>query len=288
MNWARSKRNFRFCSTGLANKNLNFLSKDRVVSIFAATACRFIQDPKWHPEKRLDIILQGNDDSQKPTQRLDDMYIQILETSVIGDCNEKERDILARRFRDTVGSIIVLFDSLSAVVLARLSPALSQTISTTLDPLKSVLNVPEDRNAPIQLLHPSFRDFLVNKERCFDRHFWIDQEKAHHNIAEQCLCVMSKTLKRNICQLRTPGTLKNETEIGTVDQHLPYHVQYACQYWVDHLQNSYLSLDDGGHVYEFLQSHFLHWLEALSLMGKISEAVLMIKVLDAIPGVRTN
>ena len=99
---------------------------------------------------------------------------------------------------------------------------------------------------------------------------------------------MAKTLKRNICQLRTPGILKSEIEIGIVDQHLPYHVQYTCQYWVDHLQKSDLSLDDGGHVHEFLQTHFLHWLEALSLIGKMSEAVLMIKVLDVIPGVRTN
>ena len=147
---------------------------------------------------------------------------------MIEDCNEKEVDILARRFRDTVGSIIVLFDSLSTVVLAGLSLALSETISITLDPLKSVLNVPEDRNAPIQLLYPSFRDFLVNKDRCLDRYFWIDQGKAHHDIAKHCLCVMSKTLKRNICRLRTPGTLKNETEIGIVDQHLPYYVQYVC------------------------------------------------------------
>ena len=90
--------------------------------IYAATVCRFINDRKWYPEKRLDVVLQGNDDLQKPTQRLDDIYIQILRTSVIEDCNEKEVDILARRFRDTVGSIIVLFDSLSTVVLARLSP----------------------------------------------------------------------------------------------------------------------------------------------------------------------
>ena len=119
-------------------------------------------------------------------------------------CNEKEVDILARRFRDTVGSIIVLFNSLSTVVLARLSPALSETISITLDPLKSVLNVPEDRNTSIQLLYSSFRDFLINKDRCLDRHFWIDQGKAHHDIAKHCLCVISKTLKRNIYRLRTP------------------------------------------------------------------------------------
>ncbi len=35
--------------------------------IYAATVCRFIQDRKWNPEKRLDVVLQGNDDSQKPT-----------------------------------------------------------------------------------------------------------------------------------------------------------------------------------------------------------------------------
>ena len=249
--------------------------------IYAATVCRFIQDPKWLPEERLEVVLQGNNDPQWPTQGLDEIYVQILRASVIGDCNEKEEEILAQRFRDTVGSIIVLFASLSTVSLARLSPALSSTIGVTLDPLKSVLNVSEDRNSPIQLLHPSFRDFLVNQERCLDRHFWINERKAHHEIAKQCICVMSKTLKRNICRLRTPGTLKSETETSTVDQYLPSHVQYACQYWLDHLQKSDLSLLDVRHVYEFFKTHFLHWLEALSLIGKLSEAVLMIKILDA-------
>lgn len=256
--------------------------------IYAATVCRFIQDPKWLPEKRLDIVLQGNDDAQRPTQRLDEIYIQILRTSVIGDCNEKEKDILAQRFRDTVGSIIVSFTSLSTVVLARLFPALSETISITLNPLKSVLNVPEDRNSPIQLLHPSFRDFLVDPERCLDKHFWINQGKAHHDVFEQCLHVMSKTLQTNICHLRTPGTLKSEIEISTVDQYLPYHVQYACQYWLDHLQKAGISQHDHRHVFEFLQTHFLNWLEALSLIGKMSEAVLMIKSLRAIPEVSAD
>lgn len=93
---------------------------------------------------------------------------------MIEGCNEKEADILARRFRDTVGLIIILFNSLSTVVLIRLSSALSETISIILNPLKSVLNVPEDRNALIQLLYLSFRDFLVNKDRYLDKHFWID------------------------------------------------------------------------------------------------------------------
>ena len=139
--------------------------------IYAATVCRSIEDPKWLPAHRLGIVLEGNGDAQSPTQWLDEMYTQILRTSVIGDCNKKEQDILTQRFRDTVGSMVVLFDSLSTAVLARLFSALSETISTTLDPLKSALNVPEDRKAPIHLLHPSFRDFLVNNDRYLDRHF---------------------------------------------------------------------------------------------------------------------
>ena len=62
---------------------------------------------------------------------------------------------------------------------------------------------------------------------------------------------------------------------------MPSHVQYACQYWIDHLQKGDLSLLDVRRVYEFFKTHFLHWLEALSLISKLSEAVLMIKILDA-------
>jgi hypothetical protein len=38
----------------------------------------------------------------------------------------------------------------------------------------------------------------------------------------------------------------------------------------------------GGFGEIFLQQHFLHWLEALSLMGKMSEGVLMITALQSV------
>ena len=250
--------------------------------IYAATVCRFVQDPKWLPAQRLDIVLRGNDDGQSPTQRLDEMYIQILKSSVIGECSEKEKSILSQRFRDTVGPIVILFDSLSSVTLTELFPNLSEVIYITLESLKSVVNVPEDQSSPIRLLHPSFRDFLLDRDRCIDGHFWIDPAKAHYDMAQQSLHLMSKTLKRNVCYLKTPGTLRSEIENTIVDQYLPHHVQYACRYWLDHLQKSNPSLHDSTQVYEFLQDHFLHWLEALSLIGKIAEAVLMIKTLNSI------
>ena len=253
--------------------------------IYAATVCRFVQDPKWLPTKRLDIALQGSDDGQSPTQRLDEMYVQILKSSVIGECSGKEKSILSQRFRDTVGLIVVLFDSLSSVALTGLLPNLSEVIDITLESLKSIINVPEDHSSPIRLLHPSFRDFLLDRNRCSDGSFWIDEGKSHYDIAQQCLDVMSKTLKRNICHLKTPGTLRSHIESTIVDRYLPPHVQYACQYWVGHLQKGSLHLHNSTQVYDFLQDHFLHWLEALSLIGKIAEAVLMIKTLSSIPAV---
>ena len=96
---------------------------------------------------------------------------------------------------------------------------------------------------------------------------------------------MSKTLKRNICHLKTPGTLRSQIEGTIVNQYLSPHVHYACQYWVGHLQKGSPDLHNSTQVYNFLRDHFLHWLEALSLMGKISEAVHMIKVLGSTPAI---
>lgn len=120
------------------------IDKSSGLFIYAATVCRFIHDSKWLPVKRLDIVLQGNTDKQLAEQRLDEMYIQNLESSVFGDCNEKEKDLLSQRFQDIVGTIVGLFDSLSTTILKSLFPILSEAIDVTLEHLKSVLDVPDD------------------------------------------------------------------------------------------------------------------------------------------------
>lgn len=253
--------------------------------IYAATVCRFINDSRWRPEQRLEIVLQGSSDAQSPEQRLDEMYNQILESSIFGDCHEKEKDLLSQRFQDVVGSIIVLFDSLSIIVLKLLFPAFSEAIDITLSPLKSLLDVPNDQKTPIKLLHPSFRDFLLNQNRCQARNFWIDRKKAHHDVAKHCLALMSNSLRRNICRLKTPSTPRSQINDIVFNELLPPQLQYACQYWVGHLQKGAISRRDVVQVYAFLKIHFLHWLEVLSLTGKLSEAIFMINSLEIIPEV---
>jgi hypothetical protein len=93
---------------------------------------------------------------------------------------------------------------------------------------------------------------------------------------------MSDTLKQDICDVGSPGALVADVESTQVEQCLPPEVQYACLYWVQHLQKSGVQISDRAHVHQFLQEHLLHWLEALSWMQKISEGILAIISLQSI------
>ena len=249
--------------------------------IWAATACRFINDGKRFTGRRLSLILQGDTTVMPPEKKLDEIYITILTHSVSGSFDEYEREELYRLFKEIVGSIVVLIDPLSAVNLANLLGKTEEEIYQALDDLHSVLEVPESQEYAIRFLHSSFRDFLLSKERCWDQQFWVDEKKAHEILAQSCIRVMFNSLRRDICGLRAPGTFASAVESCRIEQYLPPDLQYACRYWVQHLQRSEYHLVDDCQVHKFLQEHLLHWLEALSLMGKLSEAIQIVTALQS-------
>jgi WD domain, G-beta repeat len=121
-------------------------------------------------------------------------------------------------------------------------------MDATLGRLRSVLDVPNDPDFPIRLLHPSFREFLLDEQRCLDRRFKIDEKSTHRDLEESCLTVMSCALKRDICGLQIPGALTSEAESNTLSRCLPKHVQYACRYWVDHLQRAMIYYADSADI----------------------------------------
>ena len=84
-----------------------------------------------------------------------------------------------------------------------------------------------------------------------------------------------------MCNLRLPGTLATEVAKNKVEEYIPLDIQYACRYWTSHLQQSDIKICDYNQGHKFLKEHFLHWLEALSLMIKISEGGLMIIALQS-------
>jgi hypothetical protein len=253
--------------------------------IFIATACRFISKSKL-PEKCLNQIIQANDTNWDPEGHLDNIYIQILTDSLIGSSYGQEKEELIKLFQKAVGSIVISFDVLSVAALKRLLPNDLGDIKAILRYLRSVLDVPDEDHSPIKLLHPSFRDFLLSKQRCQDELLWVDKDEAHIELCNCCLRLMSDTLHRDICRLVKPGALASEVSTSDLARYIPSHLQYACRYWVDHLKQLEHNQREKAGLYEkieaFLAKHFLHWLEALSLMGKIYEGVLIITDLQSI------
>ena len=145
------------------------------------------------------------------------------------------------------------------------------------------------REETVVFVHQSAKDYLSNEDRKGILHSGHGHE--HANTARLCLDLMSKTLKKDICNLKTPGIRLDDVDQSRIRAHIPFRAQYACLYWVDHLQQASpteqetLCLREDCQVYGFFQCHFLHWLEVLYLMKKAFEARLAIRSLRSIPGV---
>jgi hypothetical protein len=255
--------------------------------IWAATACRFVREGQQFAAKRLETILKGSGSViTAPEEHLNDIYITVLEHSIPSGYTDEEKKEAYVTLGQVLGSIAILSSPLSVSSLSRLLSLPIEVINQTLNELYSVLDVPKDKTRPLRLHHPSFRDFLLNKDRCKDPNFWVDEKQAHQTVSDRCIEVMSTSLKQDICGLGAPGVLITDVASDRVEQCLPPEVQYACLYWIWHLQMSSAQLYNNDQVYQFLQKHLISWLEALGWMGKTPEGIQAILSLEAYVPVR--
>jgi len=257
--------------------------------IYAATTLRFICDGIDGPEEQLSLVLSATKSSLSATEHLDGIYTTLLQHSVLGKRGYQECEQLAGRFRQVVGSIVVMFNTMPARNLAQLLQVPFKMVSRTLDSLRSVLNVPEDESQPVRLFHLSFRDFLQNPQRCSDSRFQIAEKERHTSLFRKCMSHISQ-LQENICGLWGPGVLITEIPNDTIHKNIPPHVQYACRYWLDHwrLGDPMAVEEDIKTIRQFLEQHLLHWLEGLSLIGEVSNGAHMIITLEEILSVSYN
>lgn len=250
--------------------------------IWAATACRFINEGRMFAAERLSIILQDTGFGTVPEQHLDRIYMTVLMQPFSPVHMESERERLRAFLRDILGSVAVLLAPLSTCSLGGLLAKSENEIYQTLEHFHSVLNISNDRIRPIRLHHPSFRDFLLDDTRHRDQGFWIDEQNAHRTLFKCCMKLLCSSLKYDVCDVRSPGTTVAEVQKAKVEQCLLPEVQYACLYWVQHLLRAKRMVDYHGHIQQFLEIHFLHWVEALAWIQKVSEAISSISVLESL------
>jgi hypothetical protein len=245
--------------------------------IFAATVCRFVGDSRRrNPQTRLQTVLdQGR---RGRGSQLEQTYTPILRSQII-ELPKEEREEVIKDFKLIVGSIVTLASPLSVAALSRLIGVMPEIVDERLDALHSVLNIPLERTMPVRLLHLSFRDYLVDSKNKEMVEFWVDEKHAHRRLAKQSLRVMRSALHENICSLSFPGTRQSTVDSLVLEERIPPQLQYACLNWAYHHMEGDPDLNDSDEVRNFLTIHLLHWMEALSLLGRTKECLDMLRSL---------
>ncbi|KAM3066213.1 hypothetical protein ACMFMG_012117 [Clarireedia jacksonii] len=138
------------------------------------------------------------------------------------------------------------------------------------------------RERTISFVHQSAKDFLIKKAS--KDIFRPTMENVYSSIFSRSLQAMSRILRRDVYNLRTPGISINQIKPPIPDPLAT--VQYSCLYWVDHLLECdargiiHNELKDSGSVHKFLYQSFLYWFEALSLMRSLPNGIVMIRKLE--------
>lgn len=261
-----------------------FVGKTGGLWIYASIACDYLgglpQEYEQLVDSRLqDVLQEGNDQSEHPFYHdsddysdLDRMYDLILQNSLAGIKRPKEKDFIISVFQRTVGTITVLCEPLPVTTLSRLLSLKKSEIDSILIILGSVINMGDD-NIPVRFAHLSFTDYLTSETRCSKQGFQVNKAEKHAYLLESCLTVLSGEIRQDVCCLKDFSTLRKTIDAEKIKAHLTSHVQYACLHWVEHLQSSNNPPSDDGAVHVFLKTHLLHWLEALSILGRISDGV---------------
>ena len=229
-----------------------------------ANSCRRYDDPA----ARLEYVLTSQDN--EVYDPIHQTYQPILERMTKMSTSKQRKSILDN-FRKTVGVIVVLSEPMPMQALARLLDIEQRQVEIRLKGLHSVINVTERSNDPVRVFHKSFADFLLDQNRSKSHDFWVDAEATHQLVGLKCLDLLLDRgyLKQDICNLRHPGTLREELDPILVDQHLPPEIQYACQYWVHHCKaGNFREIKHLDRIYQFLKTHLIHWFEALCLLGQ--------------------
>lgn len=198
--------------------------------IYAATVRRFVDDQDWNPQERLFELLRGNSADVGGTAQLDETYSQVLRCALTENRRAREILKLCDRFRQSVGSIVTLSDTLSVSALAELLKTSVMDLKLALGNLHSVLDISSNLETPIRLLHPSFHDFVFDEVRCEDKRFLVDKASMHGKLLRGCLEVIPEVLKPNVCRLPTLGSSPHGFQRKKLLDLLPPHAQHACQY----------------------------------------------------------
>ncbi|KIJ58358.1 hypothetical protein HYDPIDRAFT_65611, partial [Hydnomerulius pinastri MD-312] len=229
---------------------------------WASTACHFIKGDGFvgvDPCQQLELLLRTTGgDTPGP--------LDVLYRTILGQLfNPATMD----QFRDVLGVVLALNEPLSLSALQGMFHG-KVNFRRILQPMGSLLAGVVNEQKPIQPLHTSFRDFLLDGDRSLAFHVSIT---SHHqcNIGLASIACMQRMLKFNMCNLQDSRVLNSQVDglQERVKAAIPSYLAYSCQYWMEHLHHVECSQDVLDQVTDVFKTCFPYWLEAISLLSQV-------------------
>ena len=249
--------------------------------VYATATVKFIEKQIGNPRKQLDLLLQSPESSAreaktkfKENMTLDLLYASIL-NGAFGDDDDLDND---PKIRAVLGAMILAVDPLSPSTIAALLNLEADDVFALLSLAQSLLILQEDVKSPVRPFHKSFSDFITNPDRCTNKRFHISPPGHHAQLLIGCLELMDQMLEKNICKL--PDMVAN-SDVSDLEERIERYVdpalRYACRSWHMHLVHRHRIPVDAFKIastlHRFLETKFLFWLEVLSVMGAVRNAV---------------
>ena len=244
--------------------------------VYAAATVKFIDNNKRDPKKQLDLLLQSQKIGGHEGRALDSLYTSILREA-FGD--DKPGD--DAKTRSVLGAVVLAANPLSPSAIAMLLGFDTEDVSLLLSSVSSVLILQEDVDHPARPFHKSFPDFITDLTRCTNLRFHISPPEHHAQLLIGCLNLMNQTLEKNLCKL--PDSVAN-SDVGDLKERTERYIntalRYACVSWHTHFVNIIDADTTPIHaptitpaLRQFLETKFLFWLEVLSVLGVVKNAV---------------
>ena len=245
--------------------------------VYAVATLKFLDRKFQDPSDRLDMIMQSPESTAheagvklKAYTSLDSLYLSIFQEAF--DENDANDNAMVRSVLSTV---VLAANPLSQAAITTLTGFRPNHVQHLLESIQSLLILPEDPSDPVQQFHKSFPDFITDNARCVDPRFYVPLH-YHLNLTLNCLEIMGKLLKKNICSIPDYALNSQVRDLPerVKDNEIPGALEYACRSWYKHLIVSKdWTVDVVSALQHFLEEKFLFWLEVLSVLGAVGDGV---------------
>jgi len=247
--------------------------------IYAAATVRFVDDNKRDPRSQLDLLLQSQKIGAREGKALDTLYTSILQEAFSDDDPEDDAKI-----RSVLGAVILAVHPLSSSTIAMLLGYDAEDVPHLLSLAKSLLILQEDTSRPVRPFHKSFPDFITDSTRCTNPRFHISPPDHHLQLLTGCLDLTNRTLAKNMCNLPDGVANSDVSDLKErVEKCIDPALQYACLSWHAHLVDADTTPTRTPGITptlrRFLKKKFLCWLEVLSVLGAVRNAVDALQVI---------